>query len=105
VTVARYRTPAGSDIDLRGIRPDRGCAPALVGAGAPRPASAPAGGGAGAPAPAPAPLAAAAALDGGDDAPDMDRCLLTALDLLANPGALPKGPAPNHNATLASLRD
>ncbi|KAI8473417.1 MAG: tail-specific protease [Monoraphidium minutum] len=96
VTVARYRTPSGADIDLRGIRPDLACSPPLRGGG--RPASAPA-----APRPRGAgpladydledslPLAGllgAAAGAGGGGGPPPDACLLTAMNALADPSAL-----------------
>lgn len=73
VTIARYRTPAGSEIDLRGIRPDMAC-----GAFAPRSR----GGG--------MPVQAAAAAFGGSDdvaeaLPELDSCLLTAMKALASP--------------------
>ncbi|GBF96323.1 carboxyl-terminal-processing peptidase chloroplastic [Raphidocelis subcapitata] len=77
VTVARYRTPAGSEIDLRGIRPDVAC-----GALAPR--------GRGGQAAAPA-AAWPGGLGGGDDVaealPELDSCLLTAMNALARPAS------------------
>jgi hypothetical protein len=82
VTVARYRTPSGADIDLRGILPDMGCAPPLRGGARPAAiAIEPAAGAVAADSPA---AAAVAALDDGDDAPELDRCLLTALDALSD---------------------
>jgi carboxyl-terminal processing protease len=74
VTVARYKTPAGSDIDLRGILPDMTCTPPIMGAARTSKAAARRL--------APGP---AAALPGVDEAAlEADSCLLTAMDVLAD---------------------
>ena len=79
VTVARYLTPAGAEIDLKGIAPDRACGAGGGGRGAP----ARRGGGASRAAPA-APTALSAAWAGATAVdPASDRCLLAAMDALA----------------------
>jgi hypothetical protein len=90
VTVARYRTPSGADIDLRGIRPDMACTPPLLGASrATRSRDPPV-----LSAEAPAPGELGLELLGGDPAAELlsgaefDRCLLTAVSALADPAAL-----------------
>lgn len=99
VTVARYRTPSGAEIDLRGIRPDVGCAPPLRGGARPaslgaaaRPGKPPGARGAGGAARPPSDYDAA-----GEDAavssivglPEAaDACLLTAMNLLADQAPL-----------------
>jgi len=79
VTVARYRTPAGADIDLRGILPDMTCTPPIIGA---------ARGGRGAGAAVPAPAAAAPGAGADASAMEVDSCLLTAMNVLADRSAL-----------------
>jgi hypothetical protein len=92
VTVARYRTPGGTDIDLRGIHPDMACTPPLIGAASRRnldPRALPASG----------PIAGVDLADLGVAArqgavtsvvqgPEVDRCLLTAMSMLADKSAL-----------------
>lgn len=75
VTVARYQTPSGYDIDLRGINPDMACTPPIMGASR---------GSRHVEAPPPS-----AAVDYPDSMlPEIDRCLLTAMNVLADPSGV-----------------
>lgn len=75
VTVARYRTPSGEEIDMRGIRPDVACTPPLLGAARP---------GRGGPAPPPAAALPGALFGEAPTSADGDRCLMTAINLLGD---------------------
>lgn len=82
VTVARYRTPRGTDIDMRGISPDMGCTPSRLGASrAARSLDA---------ARAPAAMTDHGVISFDRILPEeeVDRCLLTAMNILADKSAV-----------------